>query len=250
MFIPGLTPQRSVNKRSFRRPKGLTPVTETALHPILRPVPGVAEPAADPRQAILAQARRAFVEKGFDGASMQDLARAAGMSAGNFYRYFPSKAAIVEALVTREVAVIHGSFSKFQNAVDPLQTVREVIQTRIAMGCDPDSSLWAEIMAAAQRRPEIASALRALETAVVGHILQLLALLTALPQDEVNRRYTTHAAFLVTVVRGAEIGATLSPVPNPALTEMVVTHVHRLIADIMTESRAMPVSDHTTESRL
>jgi AcrR family transcriptional regulator len=29
---------------------------------------------------------------------MQDLARAAGMSVGNFYRYFPSKAAIVQAM--------------------------------------------------------------------------------------------------------------------------------------------------------
>ena len=48
---------------------------------------------------ILASVRSAFAAKGFDGASMQDLARAAGMSVGNFYRYFPSKAAIVEDLV-------------------------------------------------------------------------------------------------------------------------------------------------------
>ena len=46
---------------------------------------------------ILASVRQTFVEKGFDGASMQDLARAAGMSVGNFYRYFPSKAAIIQA---------------------------------------------------------------------------------------------------------------------------------------------------------
>ena len=46
---------------------------------------------ADLRSAmILASVRRAFTEKGFDGASMQDLAREAGMSVGHFYRYFPS----------------------------------------------------------------------------------------------------------------------------------------------------------------
>ena len=43
----------------------------------------------DRSTGILEAARRAFAEKGFDGASMQDIARAAGMSAGNFYRYFP-----------------------------------------------------------------------------------------------------------------------------------------------------------------
>ena len=35
---------------------------------------------------IIVSVRTAFAEKGFDGASMQDLARAAGMSVGNFYR--------------------------------------------------------------------------------------------------------------------------------------------------------------------
>ncbi len=68
---------------------------------------------ADPRvDAILVQARHAFVEKGFDGASMQDLARAAGMSAGNFYRYFPSKAALVEALVNRDLEEVEREFAE------------------------------------------------------------------------------------------------------------------------------------------
>lgn len=207
-------------------------MAHVALHPAAVELP------PDPRDLILAQARRAFVEKGFDGASMQDLARAAGMSAGNFYRYFPSKAAIVEALVAREIAVIHASFGAFEHSDNPLETVREMIQTRIALGCGPDSSLWAEIMAAAQRRPEIARALMHLEIAVVGHILRLMALLTGRPQDDVNRRYTTHAQFMVLIVRGAEIGATLSAVPDRALTEMVVAHVHRLMADIVAESQA------------
>ena len=71
-------------------------------------------------QAILAQARAAFVEKGFNGASMQDLARAAGMSAGNFYRYFPSKAAIVEALIARDLAEVEAHFQAVVASPDPL----------------------------------------------------------------------------------------------------------------------------------
>ena len=38
---------------------------------------------------ILSRLRDAFAEKGFDGASMQDLARAAGISVGNFTAIFP-----------------------------------------------------------------------------------------------------------------------------------------------------------------
>ena len=53
---------------------------------------------------ILERIKAVFAEKGFDGASMQDLARSAGMSAGNFYRYFPSKDAIIAAMVERDLA--------------------------------------------------------------------------------------------------------------------------------------------------
>ena len=62
-----------------------------------------AVPPPDPKEAreaeILESIRTTFAAKGFDGASMQELARAAGMSVGNFYRYFPSKAAMVEAIM-------------------------------------------------------------------------------------------------------------------------------------------------------
>ena len=50
------------------------------------------------RAEILEAARGVFVEKGSDGASMQQIARAAGVSAGNIYRYFPNKEALVVAV--------------------------------------------------------------------------------------------------------------------------------------------------------
>ena len=47
------------------------------MPPLPHPIP----PAEERSLEILASIRRAFAEKGFDGASMQDLARAAGMRA-------------------------------------------------------------------------------------------------------------------------------------------------------------------------
>ena len=74
---------------------------------------------------ILSAARSAFAEKGFDGASMQDLARAAGMSVGNFYRYFPSKAAIVEALIAADLADMQRDFSAVITSADPMAMLRQ-----------------------------------------------------------------------------------------------------------------------------
>ena len=46
------------------------------------------------RRQILDGARRMFLSKGFEGTSMQDVARAAKVSKGTLYVYFDSKEAM------------------------------------------------------------------------------------------------------------------------------------------------------------
>ena len=63
-----------------------------ALASRLRPRKPVAESRFDRRQAeILEHATEVFYEKGYEGASMRDLSRAAGMSLAGLYHYFESK---------------------------------------------------------------------------------------------------------------------------------------------------------------
>ncbi|MCC5975607.1 MAG: TetR/AcrR family transcriptional regulator [Rubellimicrobium sp.] len=157
---------------------------------------------ADPRCGeILDQARTAFVEKGFDGASMQDLARAAGMSAGNFYRYFASKSAIVEALVTRDLDEIEQKFHLVVSADDPLAALRTGLRERMEAGCLVEHALWTEIIAAAGRKPEIAEALARMETQICDRLLRVFAHAAALPLPEAERRFAPHARFLLMLVR-------------------------------------------------
>lgn len=54
------------------------------------------------REQILDAACACFARNGFHRTTMQDLAREAGMTAGNFYHYFRSKEALVLGLVERE----------------------------------------------------------------------------------------------------------------------------------------------------
>lgn len=60
-------------------------------------MPQVPKPAV--REAITAAAAQGFAEDGFAAASVADIARRAGVSTGNVYRYFPSKEALFEAVV-------------------------------------------------------------------------------------------------------------------------------------------------------
>lgn len=56
------------------------------------------------RQQILSGAREVFLERGFDGASMGDIARAARVSKGTLYVYFEDKLDLFTALVSAECA--------------------------------------------------------------------------------------------------------------------------------------------------
>jgi AcrR family transcriptional regulator len=75
-------------------------------------------PKAASRDRILEAARTLFAERGFSSCRVADVARSAGMSAGNVYWLFDSKEAILEAILaegfgnveamTAEVAAAYG----------------------------------------------------------------------------------------------------------------------------------------------
>jgi AcrR family transcriptional regulator len=58
----------------------------------------------DVRSAIRAAALPAFAARGFAGASMAEIADAAGISTGNLYRYFSSKEALFDDLLPGSLA--------------------------------------------------------------------------------------------------------------------------------------------------
>src|SRR5215468_569338 len=56
----------------------------------------------DKREAIMTAALDLFVERGFFGTAVPELAERAGVGAGTIYRYFESKEALVNALYRQE----------------------------------------------------------------------------------------------------------------------------------------------------
>jgi AcrR family transcriptional regulator len=63
---------------------------------------GQAQHEGDKRQQILEGARTVFLAAGFDGASMGEIARTAGVSKGTLYVYFENKEDLFEALIIQE----------------------------------------------------------------------------------------------------------------------------------------------------
>ncbi|MFG1375677.1 TetR/AcrR family transcriptional regulator [Xanthobacter autotrophicus] len=67
--------------------------------PKVAAAPEPAEPEAKKRRDIIDGARRVFFDKGFDGASMDEIARASAVSKATIYVYFSSKEELFQALV-------------------------------------------------------------------------------------------------------------------------------------------------------
>ena len=62
------------------------------------------KPAAERREDILKAAEGVFLAKGFDSATIEDIAKGAGISKGAFYLHFTTKTDVAEALRDRFVA--------------------------------------------------------------------------------------------------------------------------------------------------
>ena len=68
---------------------------------------------------------RLAAECGAINLSLTEVAAACGMSQSSFYRYFPSKAAIVEALIAADLADMQRDFSAVITSADPMAMLRQ-----------------------------------------------------------------------------------------------------------------------------
>jgi AcrR family transcriptional regulator len=108
------------------------------------------------RRQILDGARKVFMDLGFDGASMGEIARAASVSKGTLYVYFADKSRLFEAIVEQESLEQGEVAFNFDPARDVATTLREFGCAYIAMICRPGGgSAIRTVMAIAERMPDV-----------------------------------------------------------------------------------------------
>jgi AcrR family transcriptional regulator len=108
------------------------------------------------RRQILTGASRVFLDLGFDGASMGEIARAAGVSKGTLYVYFADKNRLFEAIVEEETIEQGRLAFNFDPQRDVTTTLREFGQAYIELLCRPGGgSAIRTVMAIAERMPDV-----------------------------------------------------------------------------------------------
>lgn len=108
------------------------------------------------RRQIIDGARSVFMTLGFDGASMGEIARAAGVSKGTLYVYFADKNALFEAIVEQEILEQGEASFTFDPTREVETTLREFGEAYIRLLCRPGGgSAIRTVMGIAERMPEV-----------------------------------------------------------------------------------------------
>lgn len=115
------------------------------------------------RQQILDAACDRVRQSGFHGASMAEIAKAAGLSVGQIYRYFENKEAIIAAIVAQDLAEMREKFAELESQPGDLLEVMTGHMPEALDKCyDPRrAALVLEVLAEAARNPKVATIVRA-----------------------------------------------------------------------------------------
>jgi AcrR family transcriptional regulator len=115
------------------------------------------------RQQILDAACDCVRQAGFHGASMAEIAKAAGLSVGQIYRYFENKEAIIAAIVAQDLAEMREKFAEMESRPgDLLDAMSEHMPEAVDKCFDlRRAALTLEVLAEASRNPKVAAILQA-----------------------------------------------------------------------------------------
>ena len=122
-----------------------------------RVLPAAADEDSAKRRQIIEGARAMFLAQGFDAASMNDIARAAGVSKGTLYVYFRHKEQLFEAIVEQECeGQAEGIFELDPDDHDVEAVLKRLGVAYVKFLCRPEkASAIRTVIAIADRMPEL-----------------------------------------------------------------------------------------------
>jgi AcrR family transcriptional regulator len=177
------------------------------------------------RQQILEAASACARQSGFHGASMAQIAQAAGLSVGQIYRYFENKEAIIAAIVAQDVAEMRQKFSELENSGQPLaEAIINSCADSIARNYDADrAALRLEVLAEAARNPRVAEILRRADAEERTFKLEILQRIS--PPGCGERELVARGEVLSMLFEGMVVRA----VNNPDSDHVAIADVLRVV---------------------
>jgi TetR/AcrR family transcriptional repressor of bet genes len=150
------------------------------------------------RQQIVDALLAVMAERGYDGASIQAIARRAGLAPGLIHYHFATKQEILLEAIRQLTALLDARFQLFaQRASSPRERLRAFIDARLARGAGANPAAvaaWVVIGAEAVRQPEVKAAY---QEAMGAQRALLERLVRELAGDALSRREASHLCGIV-----------------------------------------------------
>jgi AcrR family transcriptional regulator len=187
------------------------------------------------RGQIVSAAQNCVVRHGFHAASMGQIAAEAQMSVGQIYRYFPSKEAIVHAIVERIVAKrLQWMLNRDKQVNFAAVLARREPFRPNSEDEHSDRILMLEITAEATRNPAVAEIVREADRRIRSQAVELVRRdypeLTA-PEAAVR------VEFMSVLAEGTASRYVADPVPDPTLLEGIYSAALKKAFPRMTTSK-------------
>jgi TetR/AcrR family transcriptional regulator, transcriptional repressor of aconitase len=116
-----------------------------------------AQQVAQRREAITLAATRLFAAQGFEQTTVTDIARAAGLSAGSVFYYFPDKRAVFRSVFERDLPVSVERAARYAEVERPAAAILDLVAELAADARDPGAAgLVVELLRQVDRDPELA----------------------------------------------------------------------------------------------
>ncbi|OGA80893.1 MAG: hypothetical protein A2711_07000 [Burkholderiales bacterium RIFCSPHIGHO2_01_FULL_63_240] len=185
------------------------------------------------RQQVLDAAAECFRRRGFHGASMAEIAKTAGMSAGHIYNLFENKDDVIAAIVERDRDEI---VRRIQETLDG-EDVMEAMLAAVEDSChqpdrDAEAALNLEVLAEASRNAKLARVVVNSETVIRRKAMLLIQTALGpkadrLPADDIEARASVLAALFN--------GLMVLSVSQPDLKQAAVSRVMQRMMRVLLE---------------
>lgn len=174
------------------------------------------------RLKVTDAARKLFAAKGFHDTGMAQIAAESGVKVGQIYRDFPSKEAIVAAIVEADFAAFVDTDS-LRAAVERGDRAAVLAEIEQLLEPSPCEKMMPEIMAEASRNPRIADIVGELDARFRTTIAAALAVFA--PAESMRARREDVAEVIMVLVVGmchrAVAGAALSDPVRAVITREI-----------------------------
>lgn len=168
------------------------------------------------RESITQAAAELFARRGFAGTPTAEIAKAAGISTGSLFYYFPNKRAIFRAIFEQDIPASRRLFEEHLATNDPVASILEVVSALAAPACEELApGLMVELLRQVGEDPQLGEVVAATEAIVQDALATLVQ--RASEEGLVDRGLDANeaATWIRTIIDAVYLNAGSAPGVDP-----------------------------------